>query len=253
MPIELETKCTIRIAETIDVLLKDFKVSETTELENIPISKIMEIELIDFGTDKKFKIRTFNSSEQVIDNNGFTQWLFFVKPIRLGTHTLFLKVSVIQYIRGKERKKEIVLEREIKVVSNPIKAMKSNKPDEWYETNILLTNKKIKRMADPKDPNYQKNLGKKGYSTGDPHNTEGYQEYQREQQKKQDREFRDRMERQQREQQQREAERQREEARRRKSQNSNSEKRGSSGCMVTMVLFVTACAGISYSIFQLLS
>jgi len=146
MPKGISTKCIVRIAENDEILLKDFSVSPDTKIEEIPISKVMEVELIDFSEQKNFEIRRLNSSEQTIDSNQFTQWLFFVKPLSIGIHTLFLKVSVVQYIHNKERKKEIVLERQINVVSEVAQLPQEQDNAKWNKTNVYVISTKKDRI-----------------------------------------------------------------------------------------------------------
>jgi hypothetical protein len=139
MPRDLETKCTVRIAENEEVLLKNYQLSSDSQIEEIPISKIMEVELIDFDDKRNFNIRSFSSSEQTIEHEEYTQWLFFVKPINSGVHTLYLKVSIVQEIHGKERKKEIVLERKVNVVIDISEISNDKDHESWKDTNIIIS------------------------------------------------------------------------------------------------------------------
>ena len=77
----------------------------------------MEVELIDPLTTENFQIRSINEKEQIIDKNDYTQWLFYVKANQEGKFPLYLKVTVIELVYGKERKKEIVLEELVHVVT----------------------------------------------------------------------------------------------------------------------------------------
>jgi len=79
------------------------------------VSDIMQVELLDPGKDAAFDIRTISSAEQFVEEEGYTEWLFQVTPLRAGTFPLLIKVSVIELLLGKERKKEIVLEEAVQV------------------------------------------------------------------------------------------------------------------------------------------
>ena len=140
MPLGVATKCTIRIAEDEALLLEGFEKTPNTELEDIPIKEIMEVELIDVSGENKFEIRSLNSAEQTLDPSDYTQWLFFVKPLSDGTHTLFLKVSAIHFINNKERKREIVLEKEVSVATN-VEELLTEKAQErkWEDTQIRVS------------------------------------------------------------------------------------------------------------------
>ncbi|HZV69307.1 MAG TPA: hypothetical protein VFG10_07180 [Saprospiraceae bacterium] len=140
MPLMMETKCIVRIAEDDEILLKGFNITEDTVRADILISEIMEVDLIPSDETKTFIIRSFISSEQFIVNGDFTEWLFFVKPLRSGIHTMFIKFSIIQYIRNKARKKYVVLERKITVVSDIENMDSSHKIKEWHDTNIIIDN-----------------------------------------------------------------------------------------------------------------
>lgn len=149
MPKDIVTKCTVRIAEDEKTLLQNLELTEDTEIEDIPISEVMEVELIDFSESGAFEIRSFNTLEQTLEEGDFTQWLFFVKPLTEGVHTLYLKVSVIQYIHDKERKKEVVLERSVDVVTD-IKPLLENDPEKpWQDTHIYIGEGEQKRAVAP--------------------------------------------------------------------------------------------------------
>ena len=74
----------------------------------------MSAQIIDPNSDKDFSILTFSEEIQFVDEEYFTEWLFFVTPLLKGTFSLILKVSVIEIKMGKERKRDIVME--VKVV-----------------------------------------------------------------------------------------------------------------------------------------
>lgn len=139
MPIGFETECTIRIAMIEELLIKGFEVTQDTKLEDIPVTEIMEVELFDFSDSKNFEIKSFSSHEQTIIENNYTEWLFFVKPLEEGIHTLFLKVNVIQYIRDKERKREEVFKLKINVISKLKDSTTVSRSNIWKDTNIYVS------------------------------------------------------------------------------------------------------------------
>ena len=80
-----------------------------------------------------FSIRLISTKEQLIIDNDFTEWLFFVKPLNIGNHTLILKVSIIQEINKTKKVKESVLELKVDVNT---KKKEINRI--WNNTNILI-------------------------------------------------------------------------------------------------------------------
>lgn len=117
MELEQESRCEVRIAYDKAALLVDFDPSKERTVRDIRISNLMEVELMDPapGGTAAFAVRTISSAEQFIDPDGYTQWIFYVKALREGIHPLALKVTVIEVLEGRERKKEIVLEENIEV------------------------------------------------------------------------------------------------------------------------------------------
>ncbi len=136
MELEKDTKCIVRIAFEEAVLRKELDISEETVIKSIKVSQLMEVELIDPLTTENFQIRSINEQEQIIDKTDFTQWLFYVKAKKAGKFPLFLKVTVIELIYGKERKKEIVLEETVHVVTH---LSKSNKGEAFKNAGYALS------------------------------------------------------------------------------------------------------------------
>lgn len=118
MPVGKERRCIVRIAYDDETLLRDLKVDENTTIENVRIAEVMGVELVDFNETPAFSVRTITEEEQFISADDYTQWLFMVKALREGKFPLTLKVAVIEEVNGKERKRDIVLEKEIFIISN---------------------------------------------------------------------------------------------------------------------------------------
>ncbi len=116
MTIGVRHRCTIRIAPDEIKLLKDFEKTDDTHIQDIPMAEVMEVELRS-DEDAAFDIEALNSRVQRIDFEGFTQWLFFVKPLKEGEHTLYLKVGVVEIIHGREVSREVVLEKRVHIVA----------------------------------------------------------------------------------------------------------------------------------------
>ena len=112
-----EVKCVVRIAFDEVMAKLDFKITQDTELKAMRVSNVMNVELFD-ASQQAFEIRTVNAKQQFIDRDYFTQWLFYVKPLKEGNYTLLLKVTLIEEINGQERPREIVLEETVSIVAN---------------------------------------------------------------------------------------------------------------------------------------
>ncbi len=112
-----DTRCEVRIAFDRAALLEGIAEADAVNLREVRISNVMAVELIDPSPDEDhpFRIRSISSTEQFIDEEGYTQWIFYVKALREGVFPLVLKVSVVEVIAGKERRREIVLEETVEV------------------------------------------------------------------------------------------------------------------------------------------
>ncbi len=117
MPVGKERRCIVRIAYDDETLLRDLKVDEETTIQNVRIAEVMGVELVDFNETPAFTIRTITEEEQFVCDDEYTQWLFMVKALREGKYPLTLKVAVIEEVNGKERKRDIVLEKEVFIIS----------------------------------------------------------------------------------------------------------------------------------------
>lgn len=113
-----ETRCRVRIAFDEKLLLEGIELSPGTELRDIRVSEVMEVQLIDPAEEAAFAIRTFNRSEQFVEKASYTEWIFFVKPLREGKFPLLLRVTVIEQVGNKERARDIVLEEEVNIVAD---------------------------------------------------------------------------------------------------------------------------------------
>ena len=120
MQVEKEVKCIIRLAFDKESLLENLERAREDKIADVRISEVMGAELIDPSENKAFSIRSFSETVQFVDEGDYTEWLFYVKPLFQGTHPLLLKISIIEMVRGRERKKEVVLEETIQIISAPV-------------------------------------------------------------------------------------------------------------------------------------
>ncbi len=116
-----KSKCIVRVAY-LEELLKD-KLDNTVDvvIEALKVSKNMEVKIVDEeGDGEYFEITSRSTPEQFLVQDEFTEWTFFVKPLEIGTYPLALIISLIVYEDGKDRKKDIVLERTVSVVTEAV-------------------------------------------------------------------------------------------------------------------------------------
>lgn len=108
------TRCTVRLAWEEIFLQENLKIPEKEQvIESIRLGSVMQVSLQEGREGHNFEIRSINNEEQLILEDDYTQWLFDVKPLTHGNFTLLLRVTLIQIIEGKERKKDVVLERNV--------------------------------------------------------------------------------------------------------------------------------------------
>lgn len=109
------TRCTIRLAWEEILLSEGLKIPEEEQvIESIRLGNVMQVSLEEGRGGQNFDIKNLNNTEQLIFEDDFTEWLFDVKAKSEGTFTLILRITLVQIIEGYERKKDIVLERNVK-------------------------------------------------------------------------------------------------------------------------------------------
>ena len=121
MQVQTATKCLVRIAFDEETLLYDIEVQVGDEIKELRrVSDVMRVELIDGAAEKAFDIRTFSDATQFVDEDDYTEWQFTVTPLRPGEFPIVLKVSVIEIRNDRERKRDIVLEERVQIVTEPV-------------------------------------------------------------------------------------------------------------------------------------
>lgn len=114
MQVEKWTRCTVRLAWEEMILTNRLDIPESERIiESIRLGNVMQVYLSEGRDGKNFSIQSLNNEEQFIFEDDYTVWLFDVMPLTTGSFTLILRVTLIQIIEGKERKKDIVLERSV--------------------------------------------------------------------------------------------------------------------------------------------
>lgn len=118
MQLQEESRCLVRIAFDKAMIVEDLDLDEDIELRSeVRISDYMKVEIEDPSAEGVFAIRTTSEEVQFIDQDDFTEWHFYVKPLVPGEHSLELKVSVILRINGEDRIREKTLEESVVVIN----------------------------------------------------------------------------------------------------------------------------------------
>jgi formylglycine-generating enzyme required for sulfatase activity len=117
-----KSKCIVRVAYDESVLKDTLDTEVDVVIEALRVSKNMEVKLVDEeGDGEYFEITSRSTPEQFLEQDEYTEWTFFVKPLEVGSYPLALIISLIIIDEnGKDRKKDIVLERTIRVISEPV-------------------------------------------------------------------------------------------------------------------------------------
>ncbi|HNH46378.1 MAG TPA: hypothetical protein PKY30_05045 [Myxococcota bacterium] len=115
-----EHKCAVRVAYTKDAIVEDWEVQEGDVEKSIPVAEVMSVELLNVDESQPFAIRTFSDTIQYLDNDYFTEWEFYVKPLRHGSFPLLLKISMIETRNGREVKRNVVIEEHVVVSTEPV-------------------------------------------------------------------------------------------------------------------------------------
>lgn len=126
MLLNLEEKCAVRVAWLSEVLSSDWDSRPEDVQKEIRMADIMAVELLNLDQRNPFQIRSMSEPVQFVDKEDFTEWIFYVKPLMEGAFSLVVRVSVIEVIRNKEYKKDIVLEELVTVQSKELPLLDSS-------------------------------------------------------------------------------------------------------------------------------
>ena len=120
MEVERETACIIRLAYEQAAIARDLELDEDVEVKQVTVSKVMHAELIDPNSEPAFAIRSFSDEEQFLQAGEYTEWKFFVRPLRPGAFTLLIKVSVVERVEGQDRRRNLSWEESVQVVTQAV-------------------------------------------------------------------------------------------------------------------------------------
>lgn len=120
MQLGVQSKCIVRLAFDKNQLKRETDSFTDEVIKTVQVSEVMEIDLLDTSGEDAFKIQFISQKEQFIDKNSATEWLINVKALKAGSFSLALKVAIIEKIDDKDRRKEMVLEEIVAVVSDTV-------------------------------------------------------------------------------------------------------------------------------------
>ena len=120
MKVAQESKCVIRLAYDEDVIITNIELQPSVVLKTVRIAEVMQAELLDPTQDPAFSIRSLSSEEQFLEEEEYTEWIFYVTPLKVGIHPLLIKISVLEIVQGKERVREIVWEEKVEIYTEQL-------------------------------------------------------------------------------------------------------------------------------------
>lgn len=98
----------------------------------------MEVSVIDPSDDgdKYFNITKSNENTQLVEDSGYTEWVYGITPLKSGRRKINLVISII---KG-DNKKQVVYLDEVWVKSNAVVAIKKGWNDnwKWWMTTIII-------------------------------------------------------------------------------------------------------------------
>jgi hypothetical protein len=128
MEVKRETACIIRLAYEQAAIARDLELDEDVEVKQVTVSKVMHAELIDPNSDPAFAIRSFSDEEQFLQAGEYTEWKFFVRPLRPGAFKLLIKVSVVERVEGQDRRRNLSWEEKVQVVTQAVEEVAAFQP-----------------------------------------------------------------------------------------------------------------------------
>ena len=146
MILNQEEKCLVRLAFDKKTLMENLVPEEFDKTKNLRISDVMGIELLDAG-EQVFNIRTLHDTVMFVEKSLFTEWIFYVKPLKTGRFPLVMKVSVVEIVNGLERKRNVVLEEGIEVLPGS-----ETSDPEFQSTGETLGNKRASAKKTKEEP-----------------------------------------------------------------------------------------------------
>lgn len=119
--------------------INDATIDSKITVENIRVEKTMTAQLL--SEDGAFEISTMNTDNQIIEDEGYTEWSWVVVPLKSGNNYLKMIIK-IKVISEKEThyKDIVVFDKNIQVKSNLSLGVKSwiSQYWQWLMTTIII-------------------------------------------------------------------------------------------------------------------
>ena len=140
--------CTIRVAMDEDAILEDIVLDEDVRLKSkVEVSDMMKAELLD-PAGEVFSIRPLSEAEQLVREQGYTQWLFSVTPNTEGEHQLLIKVSMMEYNAQLDR----YVPREVSVLETVTIVTETTAPADTEDSPLKATGERFVMGPDAVPP-----------------------------------------------------------------------------------------------------
>lgn len=138
MRLYVNYRITVRISKSMSNRQMSDGIEGKCIVSKIPVTYKMDVTIKDESPDddKSFKINQINSSQQIVDSIGYTEWVFNIQPIKNGDKKLNLIISIIK----NGDKKEIVYTDVIYVKSDIKKTAISfwGKYWQWLMSTLII-------------------------------------------------------------------------------------------------------------------
>jgi hypothetical protein len=105
------------------------------------ISNQMGVELIDASDQHPFVIKTFNHAEQLVAPDTYTEWIFYITPLRAGKYPLILKVYIVELVNDEKLRRELVFRELVEVVTAQIAEKPARKPMKSAGVSLVLADR----------------------------------------------------------------------------------------------------------------
>lgn len=122
-----------------NIPINDASVNSLITIESVRVEPIMSAQLI--SEESKFEISSSSTEVQNIEQKGYTEWQWFIKPLKGGDNFLKLVVKVRVKEDNQEFYKDItVFDKKISVKSNVVFSIKGfiNQYWQWIMTTIII-------------------------------------------------------------------------------------------------------------------
>jgi hypothetical protein len=104
-----------------ETLLRDLEESlrSQAQIQNIPITRLMVVELLERDADALFDIQALSTPEQPVGVEGWgpTQWDYYITPRRAGQSLIIVRVMAVVILPGfgERRRDLLVFEQDVEV------------------------------------------------------------------------------------------------------------------------------------------